>query len=805
MGINVAIGGLPIATERGDSGPSQKTQTERTDSAIDKVSVPDEAASGPEEKDLFGGEIFAVLTGLTALYIAAAFSHSLLAPDLEFKAISLWVAATSGVLLGLRWVLGRWSPLRKWVDWYGAVAVGLIILTSLFHLYVLSETRDTLINLALLGLGMASFLLPFRTIGLVLATTLGFWVFVAWFSLATPAWLHFAFGLFAAAGLRIQNEIRKTKLEHTRDRLQVALRSAAEQLQKRRKVERALRESKERYSLIAQGTNDGLWDWDLRADEFFYSPRWKSMIGFSDGDISDTPAEWFKRVHPDDRQRLELEIAAYLKAGESTFETEYRILHKDGNFRWMVCRGLAVRDEENRAFRMAGSQTDITARKTTEQQLFYDASHDPLTSLPNRALFLERLETSIRAARRRPDFLFAVIFMDLDRFKVINDSLGHLVGDRLLKSVADRLQQCLRAVDTVARLGGDEFAILLHGVKDLNAASRTADRIRHKVNQSFMLAGREVFTTASMGIVVNTPEYSQADELLRDADTAMYRAKMRGKDCREVFDERMHDHAVQVMQLEHDLRRAVDRNEFRLHYQPIVSLTSGQITGVEALLRWKHSEKGLLVPSAFLQAAEETGLIIPIGWWSLSEACRQMREWHEMYPQDPALSISVNLSSRQFEHPDLVRKISESLEESGLAASNLIVEITESVSLQIDDVALEKISCLREMGIRLHLDDFGTGYSSLSHLNRLPFDASKIDQSFMRKALEGDDQRHIVESMVDLMHNLGMDVIVEGVETDAQLSAVRALKCDYGQGYYFSRPVENSRFAKLLKRVSRAA
>lgn len=561
-------------------------------------------------------------------------------------------------------------------------------------------------------------------------------------------------------------------------------------ISQRKQTEAALRESEERYALAVRGANDGLWDWHIKSNIFYFSPRWKAMLGYGEKEIGNSPEEWFGRVHPEDRERLKMKIASHLDGSTTHFEDEYRIMHKDGNYRWALSRGLAVRDKEGKLQRMAGSQTDITERKTTENQLLHDAFHDALTGLPNRALFMDRLGLAIAHSKRRKEYFFAVLFLDLDRFKVVNDSLGHMIGDQLLISMARRLEFFLRPGDTVARLGGDEFAILLDDITDISDATRVAERIQKGLVMPFNLSGHEVFTTASIGIALSATGYARPQDILRDADTAMYRAKALGRARHEVFDTAMHARAMVLLQLEMDLRRAVERQEFLIHYQPIVSLQSGRITGFEALLRWLHPQRGLVYPEEFLHVLEETGLIVPVGWWVLRQACGQMCIWQEQFPANPPLSISVNFSGKQLIQPGLVEQIDQILRETGLDPHSLRLEITESAIMENAETAIAKLLQLKSLNVQLHIDDFGTGYSSLSYLHRFPTDTVKIDRSFVSRMGFDDENYEIVRTIVTLARILGMKVTAEGLETAEQLSQLKLLECEYGQGFYFSRPVD---------------
>jgi diguanylate cyclase (GGDEF)-like protein/PAS domain S-box-containing protein len=558
------------------------------------------------------------------------------------------------------------------------------------------------------------------------------------------------------------------------------------------------RAAEERYSLAARGANDGLWDWDLTTDQIYYSTRWKEMLGCTDADITTAPEEWFGRVHPDDRARLEAEIGVHRDGLTPHFASEHRMIDAFGNQRWMLSRGLAIFDANGKAIRIAGSQTDITVRKQVEQQLSHDAHHDVLTGLPNRALFMDRLERALKRARRQPEYHFAVLYLDLDRFKVVNDSLGHRTGDELLVELGQRLLSSVRPDDTVARLGGDEFGILLDGVSDLQVATLAADRIMAHMEAPFILQSNEVFSGISVGIAYSTADYEVPDQVLRDADIALYRAKAMGRSRHVVFATAMHARAVEQLQVEMDLRRAIERQEFVVYYQPIIALQTGQISSFEALVRWQHPRRGLIGPGEFLHIAEETGLIAPIGWIVLREACRQIRVWQAHFPWLSSLAMSVNVSGTQLAHPDFTTHVSAILRDAGIDGRQLNLEITEAVMTERASGLTDVLAFLKMRGIPLHIDDFGTGYSSLSTLHDLPINTLKIDRSFVSRMGSNGENAEMIVAIITLAHNLGLEVVAEGVETKVQREQLRMLGCDYAQGYLFSRPADAFAAAALL-------
>jgi diguanylate cyclase (GGDEF)-like protein/PAS domain S-box-containing protein len=554
--------------------------------------------------------------------------------------------------------------------------------------------------------------------------------------------------------------------------------------------ENRLLESEQRYALAAAGANDGLWEWNLVEEKIYFSTRWKSMLGLAADDIGESPEEWFRLVHPEDVNSLRTAITAHCDGKSSHLETTYRIRHANGDFRWMLTRGMAEYGSDGAALRMAGSQSDITDQRKAQEQLIHDAFHDPLTGLPNRALFVDRLDQAIRRTHRKVEQKFAVLFIDVDRFKVVNDSLGHSFGDELLIAIAKRLQECIRLDDTIARLGGDEFTILAESLSAVTIAEEFAERIVRRFEAPFTIGGREVYSSVSIGVLISGEEHKKAEDLLRDADLAMYRAKSEGRGRYEVFATDMRERAMTIMELDTALRHALERDELELFYQPITNLQNGKLSGFESLIRWRSEERGLVPPNDFIPLAEETGLIVQIGDYVIREACRQKSEWNRLMPDKSPDWLSINVSARQLVGHDIVPLLQESLREFDLAGQEIKVEITESLVMENPLIAESLFRRLKEMNVQLCIDDFGTGYSSLGALHRFPIDVLKIDKSFVQASSPGGNDREMIRTIAGLAHNLGLSVVAEGIETEVQLAEIRGIGCEFGQGYYFSRPLE---------------
>jgi diguanylate cyclase (GGDEF)-like protein/PAS domain S-box-containing protein len=562
----------------------------------------------------------------------------------------------------------------------------------------------------------------------------------------------------------------------------------------------------------------GSWEWEATSDKVRWSDETFRIYGFAPQEFVPSLDKLLEVVHPEDRKTVSERLEAALKEGEP-YDFEHRMVRPDGEVRVVHRRAEVVRDESGEPLRMVGTVHDVTERKALEERLEHQALHDPLTGLPNRTLFMDRLGHALSRARRRGDEV-AVLFMDLDNFKVINDSLGHRAGDRVLVAAGKRVRRALRPEDSVARLGGDEFIILLEGV-DGAAAARAAERVLEQLRPPLSAGGRQLFVSASVGIALGGADAKRATDLLRDADLAMYRAKHSGKARYAMYEEGMNARALERLELEHDLRRALERSEFKVHYQPqmlldadlqrylrtvgsraVVARTATRaprMMGVEGLVRWEHPERGLLLPDDFIPLAEETGLIVDIGEVVLAEACRQAKEWQARFPADPPLAVFVNLSARQFREPDLVETIRRILAETELDPTCLHLEITESTAMGDALATVATLEALKGLGVRMVIDDFGTGYSSLSYLERFPVGHVKIDRSFVGKLGKEQGTHALVSGMIRLAHSLGLAVIAEGVESEDQLKRLQDLGCDLAQGHYFSEPLPAQALGALLE------
>lgn len=560
-------------------------------------------------------------------------------------------------------------------------------------------------------------------------------------------------------------------------------------------AERALRESEARFRLLAENISDLVCLHDLDGTYQYVSQSCKAIMGYEPEELLGTSP--YDLLHPDHRV-LGHPASQSWAILHQTGPITYRMRCKSGHYIWLETLTKPILDHTGQPIQIQTTSRDVTEKVEMQSKLEHDALHDALTGLPNRSLLMERLELALERCHRHPDFHFAVLFLDLDRFKVINDSLGHQVGDALLIAFAQKLKALIRNLDVAARLSGDEFILLLEGIDSVQDAVHIAERILLELQTPFEVAGREIFINTSIGIATSGSQYYQGADLLRDADIAMYRAKANGKACYAIFDPAMHLKVLQEMQLENALRRALEHQQFVLYYQPILSLKTGRLKGFEVLIRWLHPQKGVILPGEFIALAEETGIIVPLGKWILAAACRQLKIWQQKFPVAASLSISVNLSTRQLQAEHLLEQLDAALENSQLPPSSLLLEITESILIENVGPVLDFLRAVQQRGIRLSIDDFGTGYSSLSYLHQFPFTYLKIDRVFIAPIGNSENNHGIVKSIVALSDSLGLDVIAEGIETSAQLTAMQQLGCEYGQGFLFDRPLTVKQVESLL-------
>ena len=565
------------------------------------------------------------------------------------------------------------------------------------------------------------------------------------------------------------------------------------------------------FQLITENAADMIAVVDNEGNRLYNSPSYEKVLGYSQQELTSSSA--FEQIHPSDRERV-LQAADKARSTGQGQRLDYRIRHKDGSWRILESTASPIRNTQREIEGLVIVNRDISERKRAEEMLEHNAFYDGLTDLPNRTLFSDRLQHAVLRARRHSDYKFAVLFIDIDGFKVLNDSLGHSAGDELLVSIAERLTRNFRDTDTLARsatstapttqnslarLGGDEFTVLLEDVFTPSDAIRVAQRIQSKLEVPFEVKGQQIVISASIGIVCSVRSYSESEEVLRDAEIAMYRAKKAGKARWEMFDPAMHASALNRLKLETDLRRAIENNELLVYYQPIVSLESERIVGFEALSRWQKPE-GLVSPADFIPVADETGLIIPMNWGVLREACTQLRNWQSQFQYHPPLTMSMNITSKQFELAHLAAGIENIVRETGITPKVLSFEIVETVAMGDADRALSVLSGIKALGSRISIDDFGTGYSSLSRLPRFPIDILKIDRSFISNMACDHESREIVRSIITLAHTVGLKVIAEGTETREQIEALKELGCEMAQGYFYSPPVNSQAALGLLLR-----
>ncbi len=720
-----------------------------------------------------------VLQGLTIVYfLCSAIRFLLQSSDAGFliARANLWTAVACFALWA---VVRRYALPVRWAHALGSTAALVIVGDSLFQLDLLAEPQQTA-TVALVVLGAGSVFLSAGWLAFTLAVSFGAWGLTAWPVLPQAQFMILACGLLIATALSVAGHASRLRKQRQRC-------SALLEEERRKEV----------HELAILGANHGLWYWDLEADTIHFSPQWKSMLGYEPDEVGTSEEEWFGRVHPYYVAEVKEQLSAHLYAQTDQFESEYRMRRRDGGYLWVLGRGVAVRDEQGNPTAIAGSQTDITRLMEVEKRVLNDAFHDKLTSLPNRHFFMGQLETAVARSQQPGADPFAVIFLDLDRFKVINDSLGHLVGDQLLSAAAARLRACQRPGDTVARFGGDEFVILLEGLREPDDVLHIGAKIQQALVEPFKLGRHEVVTAASIGIALGGRGVKRPEDLLRNADIAMYYAKAQRKGQIQVFNEDMHTRAIRLWQLQNDLGRVLEREELRLHYQPIISLTSGRIIGVEALVRWQRTKSELLGPSEFIPLAEEMGIIVDIGEWALRNACAQNVAWQRAGLQP--LRVAVNLSPRQLQKENFPETVRRVLAETHMSPDCLELELTETALMDSLDVAPATLDALSKSGIRVAIDDFGTGYSSMGHLRRFTFDTLKIDRSFVADITTDEKAAAVAKGMIGLAHNLKLKVTAEGVESAAQLRFLLSERCDQMQGFLASQPLEPDRIARIMR------
>jgi diguanylate cyclase (GGDEF)-like protein/PAS domain S-box-containing protein len=618
----------------------------------------------------------------------------------------------------------------------------------------------------------------------------------------------------------------------------------ARSYEREKEMAQAVRESEERYALAAQAANDGLWDWDLARGTVYYSPRWKETLGYTGTDIGDEPEDWLLRVHPDDRAALFSALSGLKKGQQPSLINEHRVRAGDGTYKWALCRGLAVPGAGEPATRIVGSLTDVTERHLLEERLRHQALFDSLTGLPNRVLFMDRLSQAVANARRHPGYTYTVLWLDLDNFKNLNDSLGHQFGDKLLVQVADRIRAQLREPDTAARFGGDEFALLVLDVPDFTSVQGIVRRLLDSLLVPYQLDGHEVVVTGSLGVATSATGYDCPEDVLRDADIAMYRAKSTARGSYATFDQSMHASAVARHETETELRQAIESSVKRgqvpgsfvpsnmralfangaalveavpgnrsdadvpgsyleLHYQPVADLGTGAVEALEALVRWRHLTRGLVPAYEFVTVAEDSGLIVPMGRWVVAHACRQMVAWHVSSVLAPGTRVSINISNREFWDPRFLNQFDRVLLETGVPPDLIALEITEGVVMDDVDASVEMLNELRARRVQIQIDDFGTGYSSLESLHRLPIDFLKIDTSFVAKLGEDARTTGLVRTIVQLGRSIGVGVIAEGVATTEQHQILLDIGCRLGQGFLFSPALPADELEELLARGPR--
>ncbi len=725
--------------------------------------------------------------GLQALYVVTSYPDSSLVAELVFL---------NGLSAAVAWLGSREAKkgaIAITVENVAAALIALTVAVEVLHVWLLGEIGFTL---ALVAAQLAAGFLISRSVVLwpLLIGSSAAWFFVVIGQQPLARWIPLAFAVVLTCrwSIRISSSRIAEALAHS-DGEQLT----AEQRRQRdlEEIDRVERRERERHAIRSAG--DGHWYWDLLEDKFQFSSGWAELLGFEEGEIGDTPDEFFDRIHAHYLPQVKEDLSAHIYGKLPRLQCQFRMQHRDGSYIWALLRGAVERDQDDNAIVVSGSLVDVTHLVQTEKTIIDDAFQDRLTGLPNRKALTVRLKRAVDQMRREPT-LFAVIFLDLDRFKIINDSHGHLVGDQLLAAAASRVRACLRlrTGDILARFGGDEFVALLEDLRTAEDAIVIASRFQKALQKPFQIGSHEIVSGGSIGIAFNNTEIKTAEDLLSNADTAMYKAKARGKGELQVFNSEMHKEATRAYALENDLGLALSRNEFFLEYQPVVSMASCEIVGAEALVRWQRSPNEVVSPGEFIALAEETGNIEMIGEWVLREAVEQNARWQKLGLAP--IRVAVNVSAKQLRSRDFPKMVVEILAASQLDPSWLELELTETALMANLDEAAATIEVLQNAGIRISIDDFGTGYSSLGYLRRFSFNCLKMDRSFVADLTEDPKSLAVAQGLVSLAHNLLLKVTAEGVETQEQLNVLRHYGCDQFQGFLASRPQRAAEFAELL-------
>jgi len=619
-----------------------------------------------------------------------------------------------------------------------------------------------------------------------------------WRALEHAGWVIFEDIFLIYGCVQATREMRtiastRATLEQTNESIEEKIRIRTRELRQRTAE---LDASQQRFNLAIEGSRDAIWDWDIPEDRMYYSDRWKQMLCDANETVTDSPKEWFGRILSISLSAFQNDLASFVDGETDALDAELAMRDAAGETRWVRCRAAAVRDAEGRAVRLAGSLSDVTELREANEALRMLAQHDRLTGLPNRELFGERVAQAVARVRRAEGEHFAVLFLDFDRFKLINDSLGHDVGDALLKSIGDRRTKSIREVDTAARFGGDEFVVLIERLADPVDAEIAASHLLAAMEEPHQIDSHEIVSTASIGIALSSGDTTDAASMIRDADAAMYQAKVSGKAQFKVFDSDMHATASRRLRIEQDMRLAIDAGQFEMWYQPIVSLETGAIVGFESLVRWNHPERGIVTPDEFIPVAEETGLIIPIGMNAMREAAINAQKWAVVNGNAPY--VNVNLSRKQLIHPEMIDMLRRVLDETGIAPDRFCLEVTESTVMDPRHSVVPAMKRIKELGVGLAMDDFGTGHSSLSCLHSFPIDVLKVDRDFVRNMTRRYEFTAVMHAIVTLAGHLNLPVVAEGIETRDQLAQLQGMECLYGQGYLFSAPVPAREVPALL-------